>query len=276
MKPTMKLNIDFDAVMAAFGELSKEMQIALDIGAETLASTAYAHITEELANQSPSIQRIYTEALERPYQETQGVYVIALNPEAFWIEEGIKPDSDMKTWLLNSKKAKNGRNGRYLIVPFKHSEKPTRMSSKQQALATDIKQNLKDAFKGINAANRDTARKAGTEKPVSLAVNKIELVDPRNPTSSPRTGSIHSFNFGGEIPGKGNTPIKDGVTIHQKDHQDGKGVRRDIFTFRTVTQNSSKWKHPGFKRLQLLDNALEFAQKTWDDRIFPEIMKRFE
>lgn len=270
-KSPLTFFVDVDAFTQLYSDFAVELEKDLQEAVKNLATTSHADILLGLENESSSIQAEYKKALSKPVEIEPGTWVITLDPKAFWIEEGINPNTDMKKWLLNEK-SKQGQNGRYRIIPFKHSKTEANQTPKEQKLATDIKAAVNDKFKEMNKANRDAAAKNGTPKPANLSVKKLELDD----NGSPRTGRLHSFNFGGDIPGKGNTPAMDGVEVYQTKQASG-SVRRDIFTFRTVSESQSgKWIHPGFKRRQLMDKAMENANQLWETKILPEILRKYE
>ena len=270
-KSHLSFNVDAEALAAQFKEFALEVEQDLQKGIALLASTAHANILLEVAQESSEIQMAYKEKLSEPEEIEPGVWVITLDPKAFWIEEGIPEGADMKKWLLNGD-SKMGKNGRYRIIPFKHDRGPSRQADMEGLLADAIKKKLNVEFKKINKSNAVDARKNGKEAPAKITATKIELDD----SGSPRTGRLHAFNFGGHVPGKGNTPAMDGVSVYQTKKPDG-GIRRDIFTFRTVTENQAgKWLHPGFKRRQFMDKAMHQTVTMWETEILPTIFRKWE
>ena len=275
-KPHLSFGVDAEATASMFKEFAMEVQQDLQKGVEQLARTSHANILLELETESSSIQMAYKDHLSAPEEIEPGVWVVTLDPKAFWIEEGIPEGSDMKKWLL--KDGEMGEKGRYRIIPFKQSEAPSRQSEMGQLLSSAIKKNLNTEFGKMNKANIKKAKSSGLAPPSIITATKIEMVKDSEgqDTKSPRTGMLHAFNFGGHKPGKGNTPAMDGVSVYQTKKPDG-SVRRDIFTFRTVTEHQSgKWIHPGLRKRQFLDKAMLHAVNIWDTEILPAILKKWE
>jgi hypothetical protein len=200
-------------------------------------------------------RKLYTDNLG--FEEiAPGVWIVSLDEKALWIEEGIEPNTDMKPGLL--KDAKTGANGnKYKVVPFKYDKPGSQNTPYTNNVIGVIKQNLK---------------KQG------VPFKKIEY----NKDGSPKTGKLHEFNFGnpgGRMggPGKGNTPVMNGLSIYQSVTKSG-NVRRDILTFRTVSSgpaSAEKFIHPGFQGKKYMDAAADWAMKEWESKILPEVMKKW-
>lgn len=245
----LKFNIDVGQIAEAFKEMAEEVQQDLEKGMANLAAMTDAKTKELAQAELHSSRQKYMDNLT--LEEVQpGVWVVALDQPALFIEEGLQPNTDMKPGLLkNAKVAKDGT--RYKVIPFDHGKGPSQMTPYARDIVTQIKRKLK-------ADN--------------IPFKKIE----HNEDGSPKRGLIHSKNYGGDIPGKGNTPAMDGLSIYQSVTKTG-NVRRDIMTFRTVTdKQGDKWIHPGLEAKKYMDQALEWAIKEWEDKILPEILKKYE
>lgn len=244
----LKFNIDAAQIAEAFKELALEVEQDLEKGIANLAAMTDAKVKEMAQSELHSSRKKYIENLT--LEEVQpGVWVVALDEPAMFIEEGLEPNTDMKPGLL--KDAKVSASGvRYKVIPFDHTKGPSQMTPYAKNVVDRIKQNLK----------KD-----------NIPFKKLEM----NEDGSPKRGLLHSKNYGGEIPGKGNTPVMEGVSIYQSVTKTG-NVRRDILTFRTVTSNQSdKWMHPGIEAKKYMDKALEWAMKEWEDKILPEILAKY-
>lgn len=143
-------------------------------------------------------------------------------------------------------------NSRYKVIPFDHGKSPSMNTPKAQEIVDQIKREL---------------------RAVNVPFKKIEY----NADGSPRLGKLHTFNFPSERPSRAAShPALSGLSIYQRKLQSGK-VKRDIMTFRVVSSKhaGSKWMHPGLEAQNLMDEAFEWAMKTWDNEILPAIMEKF-
>lgn len=245
----LKFGVDAAQIAQAFKEMALEVEQDLEKGIANLAAMTDAKTKELAQAELKSSRQKYMENLTM--EEVQpGIWVVSLDQPALFIEEGLPPNTDMKPGLLkDAKVAKDGT--RYKVIPFDHGRAPSQMTPYAKSVVDDIKKKLK-------ADN--------------IPFKKIEI----NENGSPKRGLLHSKNYGGEIPGKGNTPVMDGLSIYQSTTKTG-NVRRDIMTFRTVTsKQGDKWIHPGVEAKKYMDKALDWAIKEWEDKILPEILKKYE
>jgi hypothetical protein len=250
----LKFHVDAEALASQFGELRDQIEADIKKAVGALAETVKARIID-LVNEGEgpnakglgSTRNIYLSNLSNPEQTGDGVYVISLAEPALFIEEGLKPH-DMKPDLL--KKGKRGNKYTYKVIPFHYDKAPQDNTPYTQNVVNDIRKELKKK---------------------NIPFKKIEY----NANGSPKVGKLHSFDFGGKIPGKGNTPVMKGVSVYQTLTKSG-NVRRDILTFRTVSSgpgSEGKWMHPGSDAKKYMDKAMDEAQKIWDDKIWPKIQE---
>jgi hypothetical protein len=250
-KVVFKIQIDAAKIAAQFKEFASQVETDLRKSMGDLASMTHAKVLEMAQAELKTSRKTYTDNLG--FEEVSpGVWVVSLAEPAMWVEEGIEPDTDMKPALLkNGTVGKNGN--RYKVIPFNYSRPGSQNSSFTNQIVNDIRQRLKKE---------------------NVPFKKIEY----NKDGSPKTGKLHEFNFGGEKPGKGNTPAMKGVSIYQSITKTG-NVRRDILTFRTVSSGAAsaeKWIHPGLKGKKYMDVAADWAIKEWENKILPEVMKKWE
>lgn len=244
------INIDVAGIAAQFKELQLEVEQDLQQGVARLAASMHAKILEDSQQELHSSRRQYSDALNRLEEVAPGIFLISLEESAMWIEEGIKPGYDMKESLLkNPKLYPSGK--KYKIVPFEYGKTPSSMSGFAKSVSSNIQRELKKR---------------------SVPYKKIEY----GANGEAKTGRLHEFNFGGEKPGKGNTPVMKGVNIYQS-MQNG-SVRRDILTFRTVTdgpESAGKWIHPGFAPKKFFEKAEEWGLKEWEQVMLPDILGKW-
>ncbi len=260
----LKLQINAEDIASRFGDLAKEVEKDIRQSVKELANLTRAQITEEAANgekdketgtggKLTSTLNIYLENLSPVETSSPGVWVITLNEPAMWIEEGIKPDHDMKPDLLKGRK--------YRVIPFRYNTKPTQTTPDTNNLISQIKTELKKH---------------------KISYSKIDY---DKTTGSPRVGKIHDLKWGqkleggNDIPGKGNTPRLKGLSIYQKENQKTGKIERHILTFRTVSsgpKSAGKWIHPGRAAKKYFEKAFMEAERKWEQEILPELKKYWE
>lgn len=248
---SLKLNIDVSEIAKAFKEISLEVEQDLQKAVGNLAAMTHAKVAELASQELHSSLKTLQKSLG--FEEiSPGVWVVSIDEKALWIEEGIEPNTDMKPGLLkNAKTSKDGH--RYKVIPFDHGKAPSQMNPVAQQLVSEIR-------RGLEKAN--------------IPFKKIE----KDANGSPKMGKLHTLDLGGPIPGKGNTPALQGLNIYQSKGKNG-NIRRDILTFRTVTDgpgSAGKWIHPGFQGKEFLDRAFSWAEEKWNNEILPDVLKKWE
>lgn len=260
----MNLKFKFDAAKFAeqFKNFAVEVENDIQKGIATLAAQTHARVlqmAEENLSSATFLEFRNTVGFD---EISPGIYIISVAEEGMWVEEGVKPNTDMKPALLkNGKTSKSGT--KYKVIPFDYGKTPSRTGTAMAAIIPKLEQELKKQL-------------GGSAKGI---IRRIE----RNADGSPKVGKLHEFNFGnpnGRMggPGKGNTPIFNGVSIYQTVTATG-NVRRDVMTFRTVSSgpaSAGKWIHPGLKAQKFLDKAFEMAIKDWEQNKLPEILAKWK
>ena len=245
----LNLDIDLNELAKEFDSIKDEVQKALKDGAESLAHMTHAKVNEIATEKLNTRAKEYKDNVT--FEEVdKGVWVVTLLEPAMWIEEGLKP-YDMKETHL-AKNAKVGKDGqRYKHIPFEHSKKPSEQSEKAQAITTEIKQELK-------------ARK--------IPFRKLEL----GKDGSPRVGLLHRFSVdSGKPSARSKSPALQNVAVYQNKDKSGT-VRRDIMTFRTISDKSDNWQHPGVQAAKIFEEAYAWAESTWEREILPNILTSFD
>lgn len=249
----LKINIDVAALAQEFKELALEVEQDLGKAVGDLAAMTHAKVAEMASAELHSSLKTLQDALG--FEElTPGVWVVSIDEKAMFIEEGIDANFDMKPGLLKNatKTSKDGH--RYRSIPFDHGKGPAQMTPYAQSLVTQIKQTLRKE---------------------NVPFKKIE----KNSDGSPRIGKLHAFNIDSEKPTKNAShPALKGVTIYQSVTPSG-NVRRDILTFRTVSDgpaSNGKWIHPGMQAKHFLDRAYDWAMKEWETNVLPQILEKWK
>lgn len=250
--PDLRFDIDIDAISSEFGELKKEVNNDLKSTVGNLASMTHAKALELATDQLGSLQKTYKDNISFEQLE-ENLWVVSLDEKALFIEDGFV--GGFMEGLLKGKSSKvNAKGERYAVIPFEHSKNPSEQSEKARDLTNQIKAELKK--RNIN-------------------YRKPEY----NPDGSPKLGLIKRFDVESaklkDI--HKDQPLK-GVAIYQKmDDKTGK-VRRDVMTFRVITEKhrgEGKWVHPGMKAKKILDQSFEWAMEEWTEKILPEVLSKY-
>lgn len=248
----LKININVADLAKQFKELAVEVEQDLRKGVQNLAAITHAKVAEMANSELKTSRKQFIDALG--FEEVaDGIWVVSIDEKGVWIEEGIEAGHDMKPDLLKgaTKTTKDGN--KYRSIPFDHTTGPSNMTATSQHIVNLLKSELKKA---------------------KIPFKKIE----KNPDGSPRIGKLHSKSFDSPIPGKGNTPALSGVSIYQTKTKSG-SIRRDVLTFRTVSSgpaSAGKWIHPGTQPRKFLERAEEWAIKTWESDILPDILSKYD
>ncbi len=249
---SLKFDIDLNEVSKKFKELNDNVVKDLTYAVGSLATMTHGKLLELTSKISPHQQQQYRDAVHFE-KISDGLWVVSLDESAMHIEDGVKPYSMYDTHL-KSPKAKTSKEGnKYLTIPFKHNKNPSQQSANARQITNLVKEELGKR---------------------NIPYNNIEL----SANGSPRIGKLHSFNIDSPKVGKGKDPVLKGLTIYQTKQPDG-SVRRDIMTFRVISEKfkgDGRWQHPGSKGMMLMDEALAWAESTWESSILPEIMKKYE
>lgn len=261
--------------LGPLAELAKEFRPAIDKAmkdaARDLSTQVYSHIVEQAQEKLHSTREKFLKALH--YEQVEDdTWVVQLDKEAMFIEEGIPPNKDMLDGLLKSSKAKTAKDGsRYIVVPFQHNKGPTSQTPAQTTLTDTVKAEMKKR---------------------QIPYGKIE----NGPDGKPKTGLIHSFDImrnpikSANGPGQGKGPIGSvrqgptgipflqGVRVYQhvtKDKEGKEKASKSIMTFRIASskhKGQGRWIHPGLEAKKFLDEAAEWAKKEFEDRIRDQIL----
>ncbi len=267
------VDINLDA-LHDLTKIQEASERAVNDASRDLSAMLHAKVVE-LANQKLHSRReMFIDNLSW-FQVSQNVYVVQLAATARWIDDG-RPASSMLDSLLNSPKAKQGKNGKYIVVPFEHGpgKGPTNSTPAQQDLVSTLKAEMK---------------KRG------VPFGKTE----RGQDGKPLLGKLHGFKFDmntpvktQEGPGQGwgaigqprqgptGIPFLQGVNVYQnmaKDKQGKNYVKRSVMTFRVASEahrSQGRWEHPGLPAMNIFEDAMKWAQDTWDKEMAPMIMDK--
>lgn len=249
----MKLSfyVNADEIVKDLKEMKEDAKKALEDGVRLAAMQTHQYIADLATQKLTTTRQTYLDNLE--FKEiADNVYIVALNKPAMWIEEGMKPHSMVDDLLKNG--AHQGKNGRYKAIPFKHNKAPSQMNPFSRNLLAKIKSTMKQH---------------------NIPYKALEM-DPM--TGKPKEGKLHTFNITSPYPSaKASHQALHGLAIYQT-KMPGGNVRKDIMTFRTVSDSSKamgKWFHPGLEEKHFFEKAVEWMEQEWNQNIMPSILAKF-
>ncbi len=254
---SLKFDINVEELIKEFGAFKLEAEREIVQGVSALAAATHAHVLELASQKLKSGLKLYQDNLG--FEEiSPGIWVVSVDSAALSLEDG-GPAFDMKPGLL--KNAHIGPDGkRSKVIPFDHNTPPSQRNTNANRIVGELKSALKDINKGRAAE--------GLGK---ISTHKIE----KNADGSPRIGKLHEFDLKSEKPtDKAQHPALKGLKIYQSLNSAGK-VQRDVMTFRTVSDSSpaDSWIYPEKQGVKLLDEALDFIDRTWTNEILPNLFR---
>jgi len=287
----LKLKLDPKDVLEVCKSEQEKVKKELSKSVRDLANATKQHIIELAQKKlSPSLQLVFrgkdNEQNLRVDHLDSNTSVVTLSGSAYWIEEGIPPNTDMKTdaWLFSSKSTKHGKNGRYLVIPFEHSKKPSLQTGYEKGLTDRVRFELKAMNKRRKANGLETVPWAGVE---------------RDKNGNPKEGLLHEFDFkGGKSSHKWSSDPLERMRIYQAIDKDSAGnaklnkkgkvkVTRSFMTFRTASESpivnpetgvapKDKFIHPGYKANKFMEEAMMWAENEFYTRIIPDIISKWK
>lgn len=246
----LKFFVNAQQIADQMDNFKEEIKAAVEESVRQLSAMTHAKVVELAQSNLTSTRKIYTDNLD--YKEVvPGLWVVSLDQPALWIEDGRKA-GDMTADLLKkgAHVAKDG--SRYKAIPFDYGKPSSQMDPSTRMLVSKIKSELK---------------KAG------IPFKKIEY----NADGSPRIGKLHTLNISSPHPSpRASHPALAGLTIYQSKGANGK-IRRDIMTFRTVSDHhkGTKWIHPGRDAEHFFEQALQWAEEQWERDILPQVLDKY-
>lgn len=244
-----------------------------------MAAATHAHIIEEANAKLHSRLKPYLDNL-KIHQESEDTWYIELDKSVRWIEEGVEPHemiNDLLTPKPGSKgKVRTAKDGsRFRVIPFGHGpgKGPATTTSAQQSLITTIKQEMKSRKIPFGKIEQ-----GADGKPLTGLLHKFDIMSaPKKTHEGPGQG----WGRVGQVKqGPTGIPFLQGVRVYQhltKDEQGAEKVRRSVTTFRIVSSKmagTGRWFHPGLPPADLFKEAVEWAQRDWEQHVLPQIAAR--
>lgn len=254
----------------------EEFEAKIKEASAELAAITHAYIVEQAEKKLHTRKDDFIESLQLEELE-DGIWEIKIPDKMSWVEDGIPAGFDMLPGLLASPKAKQGKNGKYLVVPFEHRGKQGEARTPVQIALTD---SIKNELKKRKLPNLRNIEKNPDGSPKLGLLHKFSIKTPVNMADA--YGMIQTKN---QKPWMANRPSEDSsspilnkVKIYQTEHKDSHGrksVKRSAVTFRMASESQSgrKWLHPGLEPMNFLDEASEWADKKWEEEFLPKILE---
>jgi hypothetical protein len=250
-KIDLVLTLDGKELKRTLDNVGERLESELNQAITNLAHATYAKITADAQNKLSRTRQDYLRGLQ--FDSLGGnSYLISLQGEwANKIEHGF-PAKNMKDVLLNSQKIvqvgkragqpwvqKGQKNQRYAHVPFEH--KPHSKEAKGGDLNSVLKKMTGYGVSGIN--------------------QRITRIF-KDPSGNPMEGKVAT--------GRSDIPQLDQVVKYQKIYKDQKGkekVQSLYVTYRTISDLSTGWHHPGYEGLRAFREAEIWIAKEIDNII---------
>lgn len=166
----LSVELDISQLISTHENLAEQIEAKTQEYVRKLATQAHAHILQQIKDKmkNSSLQVEFGKSLSlQPVDDH--TWSVIVPQKMVWIEDGLPSGFDMLPGLLKSPKAKSGKNGKYIIIPFKHNKIPQQQSAFEQI----VNKYVKDEMKSRN-----------------VPYGKIE----KNPDGSPKLGTLHKFN----------------------------------------------------------------------------------
>ena len=218
---------------------------------QALGAAAVAYWKREAQRGLKSTSRDYIAGIQEEFD--QGKYTITLKgtlPNI--IEQGFR-GGDMRDWMLKSPKARKGRNGRYLIIPFRHGTPGTSGRNVGPAMPTSIHAAAKHLEPSLSRHK--------AQAPQSKSIRYGERLGPK----SKRVNAEAKQILTSKKKSWHATSIFSGMIREQKTY--AKATQSQYMTFRVISEGvirgktdkegkaTQHWFHPGI-------SAKHYAQKT--------------
>ncbi len=285
----IKIHLDPKDLLDACKDSKEEVEKALSKGVKGLAVAAQRHMEELVKDELNTHQAdMFFGGKDKKNIEFSNpeanVYVITIKDTAVLIDDGKEIDMKTDKWLFSSSKTKQGKNGRYLVIPFNQNKKSNQRS--------DFENTLNDRIKFELAAQNKKRKANGLSK---ITMGGIE----RDEKGQIKEGKLHSFDvFGNRRKSSWSDQPLSGLSVYQKIERDEQGnpktdkagkvkVARSWMTFRTASESTKvdpktgvapkdKFFYPAPPTKNFLERTGEWAEEEFYNKIVPEIFAKWK
>ena len=161
---------------------------ALYTGVDRLAQAAESHLVELVKTElNPHHADIFMGGGNRKENieldsPSPGVHILTIKDNAVLIDDGKEIDMKTDKWLFSSSKTKTGKNGRYLVIPFKQGGRASSSESETAKFKAQLTGRIKEELELQNKIRKE----AGLSK---ISLGGIE----RDEKGQIKEGHLHTF-----------------------------------------------------------------------------------
>ncbi len=282
---------------------------ALYTGVDRLAQAAETHLVQLAHSElNPHHYNIFTGPKKNKGFENidlsspgPGIYILTIKDYAAEIDDGKEIDMKTDKWLFKSGgKVKMGKNGRYLVIPFKQGGKEgegiSESSKFQNQLTSRVHEELRLENMRRKVNGQPKIHFGGLER---YKQNSLDQNGKLHKKGEIIEGKLHDLKiFGGrERPHWSEGPLT-GLAVYQKIHRDPRTnepiktksgkikATRSWMTFRTASESSQvnpetgtapkdKFFYPAPKTKDFLARTGEWAEQEFYNKILPAIFEKW-
>jgi len=178
----VNLTVKESDLSAVVDEQMQSLRADLEQGVASLANIAFETIKQTAKDKLGNKYDKYEENLS--IEKNGDIWTITLQEEALYLEEGAQ--AKFMDWLL--KNAKQGKNGRYQVIPFKHSTDPnTARPGVNREYSQQIKQHIADLVSDMKNTHRNG-------QPIIGKISS-KSIKSRRPTDMARNPGLQNLNI---------------------------------------------------------------------------------
>jgi hypothetical protein len=269
-----QINLDLGSLSDLSESVRAKVQRELSRAAGDLAAQTYAHIVEQVNEKLHSTREQYLEGLSID-KLAEGSWVVALDPKATWIEDGMERHEMIQQILSGGQPARVAKDGttRYKIIPFKINKAPTRLT----AAGRDLKNAAQSAMRE-QGMPWGKIEKDGEGNPIHGKLHKLDVMN--KPIKTFHGAGQGHGPIGDVRQGLTGTPFLKGVNVFQNLVRGKTGrlyTQKDVLTFRVISSKhmgTGRWIHPGVPARHFFDEAYRWSSNIWDTKIKNQILSR--
>lgn len=245
------VKIDFDRakadILAAMPHGVDRSRILKGLGA-----AAFAHWKKLAKERVNSTERDYVAGLK--LEEDGDTTIIALDGTMPNMVEWGWGGGDMREWMLRSKKAKQGKRGPYLVIPFRHGTPGTTGANVGPQMPAAIYEVARKLSPTVSRPGRGVSTHGG----------KTTMWGQRLHAGLPMGPQARRILTRKEKPWHSN-PLHEGMVRKAKTISTGAEQTTGYQTFRTISMHSNEpgkhWIHPGIKPRMIHRDVQRYVRK---------------
>jgi len=289
----IKFTINTKDILDACKDEYENTKKALYVGVNRLAKAAESHLIELVKEElNPHHADIFMGGgnkkenidLDSP---SPGVHILTIKDSAVLIDDGEKIDMKTDDWLFSSEKTQVGKNGRYLVIPFKQGGRAGSSKSDTSRFKAQLTNRIKEELELQNKVRKA----AGLPK---ITLSGIE----RDSKGQVKEGHLHTFDvFGSKKKTSWSDMPLTRLNVYQKIQRDAQGnpvldkkgkvkAVRSWLTFRTASESTKvnpdtgvapkdKFFYPAPKTKDFLQRTADWAEEEFYNNILPAIFAKW-